>query len=214
MATVFRPPVITRIHDKDRSRRGLRTFLAPTPLNLRGQDQFFDAMGMGPNYSMPNPRRRVWSPLLYQQIANLHNTLLKGMSDAPERQFVFAQGPLMRQYPVALRTHLQSLTLELLGQDLFVTGVGRGPVYAYPNPLRKGYPPSLRVFTQGARLPLETQVQTFFVQPLANPRLRQSAAYGLGHEDTENMTIRLTEPTIPVMVERRLFLGSVRDTGA
>ena len=63
MATIFRPPVVTRI-----PRRGpvLSVLAAEDAVRsnrlldlLKSQDAFFGAPGMGPDYDYPNPRGRV-----------------------------------------------------------------------------------------------------------------------------------------------------------
>lgn len=64
------------------------------------------------------------------------------------------QNPRGPSYPIANLTHLDTLKLNLRGQDKFFAGAGVGPEYDWPNPRGPQYAASLRVFSDPLKLNL------------------------------------------------------------
>lgn len=55
-------------------------------------------------------------------------------------------------YPVALRGSLDAMRRQLIGQDSFFAGPGRGPSYDWPNPRGASYPLSLRILVDPLKI--------------------------------------------------------------
>jgi hypothetical protein len=122
-----------------------RGWLGQVPLNLLGQDTFFDGAGRAPVYDWPNPRGAAYPSTNRGSVLGLPLHLL-----VPQGGFFTHEWPNPRgaSYPSHLRTHLDPLRLNLLGQDLFFGEPGQGPAYAWPNPgLGRPYPVALRTLT-------------------------------------------------------------------
>jgi len=161
----------------------LRSFIDQLKLNLRSQDQFFGAAGQPPTYEWPNPKRRparadfeTWLNLL---LTTLGARAPFSLSDWPN--------PAGKAFPTNLRTFLDSLELNLLGQDKFFGGPGQPPANL-DWPVPKGAIPSisLRVWID----PLNLSLQGFGVLGEAFHEL-------WGMVQTAPVTLDLTAP-LPV----------------
>lgn len=82
------------------------------------------------------------------------------------------RNPDRRQYPIALRTWLESVKLNLLGKDQFFAAAGMGPSYDYPNPRGARFPIELRTWESFAINLLGQIIAAvpFFMADYPNPR--------------------------------------------
>src|SRR6266852_2830634 len=131
MATVLRPPVVTRTWPRDPLGVAVNSqgqVWQNGLLNLlRGKDTFFGTPGMGPDFDWPNPRGYVPSVALKTWLDPTKQWLFG------KDQFFTSPGrgptydyPNPRGYvpPIALRTHADPLKLVLLGKDQFFGAAG------------------------------------------------------------------------------------------
>jgi hypothetical protein len=173
----------------------LRTFINPVALNLRGQDAFFGVGG--PSYDYPNPRGPQQGSVALKswlQSQNLGSDKFFGLAGAPNFDWPNPRGPL---YPIALRTFVDPLKLDLRGKDA-TFGLGGYPNFDWPNP--RGPRRSIELLTfappvdqdilgatpyaqydwPNPRGPLYAIALRTFVDPLKLELLGHDATYGLG----------------------------------
>ena len=170
MATIFRPPIITRRWPKDPRGPALRTHgetrQNPLLTVLKSQDQFFGAAGQVPTYERPNPLRPRY-PIVLRTFTNSVELQLIGKDlffGAPGQVVTYQPPPNPRgkPYPTDLRTFVNPLELPLFGQDQFFGAAGQPPAYDPPqNPGGHAYPSDLRTFLDALKLNLQGQDQFF-----------------------------------------------------
>lgn len=119
----------------------LRTWVQALKLPLIRQDRFFGAPGQVITYNLQNPRRPVPATTLLSWSENL---LERTLGAAPPKPFAQVNwpNPVTRPHPLVLRSWLESLKLNLRGQDKFFGPPGMPPMYQpAPNPHRAPAPP-------------------------------------------------------------------------
>src|SRR6185436_4247902 len=139
MATIHRPPVVTRYNPRDAT-AAVNSHCWQNELNLilKGQDKFFTAGG--PEYDYPNPR----GPIQNYDLKTWVNTSLRLLgkdkfftSGGPEYDY---QNPRAPGRSVDLLTWIQ-------GFDPNINVPSRTFVYDYPNP--RGAPHFVKDWVQG-----------------------------------------------------------------
>lgn len=119
---IFRDPLVTRYEQ-----RSYHAVLVFPPTNRL----LFQAPAAAPfaQDDWPNPHGPLW----VGYIPTHHARILVPIAQAPFALFDWPN-PSGAAYPISLRTFLESLDLNLYGQDQFFGPPGMGPVYQYPNP--------------------------------------------------------------------------------
>lgn len=124
----------------------LRTFVNAVETQLIGQDLFFGPPGMGPDYDYPNPRGRSYPVDLRHFAPSALQILTAPTGAAPFSQLDWPV-PKGRTPPVELRTFLNSIEIQLIGQDQFFGAAGQPPANLdWPNPRGYSYSVALRSF--------------------------------------------------------------------
>lgn len=148
MATVVRPPIITRLWSRDPAGVATRAqsdvWQNQLTTNLRGQDQFFGAGG--PNYDYPNPRAPARASDLRTWLGPINLNLLS------QDKFFGAGGPNY-DYPnprgyvpsIDLKTWIQQRPFYYSPAAFF--GLAGHPNFDQPNPRGYQYPITLRTWT-------------------------------------------------------------------
>src|SRR5262245_31675250 len=120
----------------------LRTWLDPVKLNLIGQDKFFGAAGqpLAYDWQLPIPPRavidlRTWTNDIVRTTLAIIQAVPFNQEDWPV--------PRVHIYPVTLRTFIDPLKLNLLGQDAMLPSV-----YSWPNPLPRTAAIELRTWLE------------------------------------------------------------------
>lgn len=148
MATVFRPPLFTKIPAAGQPTLGSG---GPNTLltTLKSQDTFFSGAGKAPCYDWPNPTRAIE---VRQFLVVASCIALLTTPATPTIQPQQWPNPILRIEQILNRTHLDSFKLPLIGKDQFFGSAGMGPDYDYPNPTLRIRP--TQDFTQSTNLGL------------------------------------------------------------
>ena len=171
MATVFRPPLVTRVARPLHTQAAIDaegSVWSNRLLNLlRSQDRFFGAAGQPPTQGdWPVPKGRPHPSDLRTFLDPLRLNLL-----GKDRFFGLAGNPTW-DWPVPkgatpaseLRTFLGALKVHLIGQDRFFGPDGQPPTYAWANPPGTVFSRDLRRWDQNL---LETTLGILLPFPFA-----------------------------------------------
>jgi len=152
----IRAPLITRIERRPPPLHEVTGFSRLQNL-LKSQDKQFGGAGQWKAYDWPNPILRADSLYLASYLrqregSSPNPTLYKGLDKqfAGPGQWKSYDYPNPRgyEYPISLRTWVDSLKVNLRFQDKQFAGFGQWKSYDYPNPLIPGRANSLLTWTQ------------------------------------------------------------------
>src|SRR5437773_1374935 len=136
MATIFRPPLITRIERTIPSRSLLDLDRGSLLLTtLKSQDQFFGVAG-NPNYDWPNPTLRKPPPVdnyTWRDPLKLNLLGKDQFFGAPGQPLVYDwQNPRGYAFPTENRTYIDASEFWMLKDAFF--GLAGNPNFDWPNP--------------------------------------------------------------------------------